>query len=201
MWQPRETGPSDPAYQEQLPCDFILKGQEAVVSPVTCNHDFSTDRLLQRYSSLSNLVKTTAWLLRYKQCFIDRVRKPNKFKTFSHYLSADELKYAEVKLIKYVQSQHFASSLKTCCSKNPVLSGNVCSRPMKKLRPVVVDEIFRVGGRLERAPVKYGNKHPSILSNNSHLTNLLFTDSILKLVTPAWDICGLHCDSTAGLSK
>ena len=114
------------------------------------------------------------------------VRKTQKtqstmLKTSSRYLSANELHYAELELIKYVQSQHFTSLLKICCSKNPVLSGNKCTRPMKKLRPVVVAGILRVGGRLERAPVQYGNKHPIILSNNSHLTDLFIHKQHLEV--------------------
>ena len=58
LWQPPETWPSNTAYPKQLPFDFIFKSQQVVVNTVTYNVDLSTDRLLHRYSSLSNLLKT-----------------------------------------------------------------------------------------------------------------------------------------------
>ena len=41
--------------------------------------------------------------------------------------------------------------------------------------------VLRVGGRLERAPVDYGNKHPVILPNNSHLIDLFIQEHHLEV--------------------
>ena len=44
---------------------------------------------------------------------------------------------------------------------------------MKKLHPVILDGVIRVGGRLERANVEFDLKHPILLPNNCHLTELV----------------------------
>ena len=45
---------------------------------------------------------------------------------------------------------------------------------MRKLHPVLdKNEILRVGGRLENAPVEYKTKHPIILPYRHHVTDLI----------------------------
>ena len=170
----------------QLPPSFVLKGQKAVVNSIFIDCNLSTDRLLQRYSSLLILLKTIALLVRYKLFSIFHVRRRlnlpyTDFVIFSRYPSAEELQYAKFELIKYVQFQYFSSLIKICSSKNRTLTGKGClfwknnrMHSMKKLQPIVVDGVFRFQGRMERAPVQYGNKHPAILPNNARLTNLPF---------------------------
>ena len=177
LWESDVNWPLNLTCQEQLPEDFVLKRKEAVVTAVVIDRRLSTDRLLQRYSSLPNLLKTTAWLMRYKCFLLFHVRKRLKllcteFAIPSRYPSVEELEYAKFELIKYVQFQHFSSLIKLCSSENPTLTRKDCSNSMRKLQPMIVDGVLRVGGRLERAPVQYGNKHPVILPNYSPLTDL-----------------------------
>ena len=48
------------------------------------------------------------------------------------------------------------------------------SRPLRKLNPVVVDGIIRVGGRLGNTDaVSYASKNPIILPNKHHVTDLI----------------------------
>ena len=48
------------------------------------------------------------------------------------------------------------------------------SSPLRKLNPVVVDGIIRVGGRLGNTDaVSYGLKHPIILPNKHHVTDII----------------------------
>lgn len=47
------------------------------------------------------------------------------------------------------------------------------SSPLRKLSPVLVDGILRVGGRLNKAPLSYETKHPYILPNKCHVTELI----------------------------
>ena len=115
--------------------------------------------------------------MRYKCFLLFHVRKRLKlpcteFAISSRYPSVEELEYAKFELIKYVQFQHFSSLIKLCSSENPTLTRKDCSNSMRKLQPMIVDGVLRVGGRLERAPVQYGNKHPVILPNYSPLTDL-----------------------------
>ena len=171
LWLPEFDWPSSPGGLVELPSEFLLQKRRAIVNTVT-NQDFSTERLIKSYSALSKLLKTTSWLLRYKKFLIGRIKNVNC--SFTTYLSADELKCAELELIKYKQLQHFSAVFKICSSSNKTSAQAKieCLRSMKKLQPMLVDGILRVGGRFERARISYGNKHPIILSNKSHLTNL-----------------------------
>ena len=180
LWLPEVDWPSSPGGPVELPSEFLLQRRRAIVNTVT-NQDLSTDRLIKRYSALPKLLKTTSWLLRYKKFLIGKVKNVNCSST--KYLSADELKCAEIELIKYIQLQHFSALFKICSSSNRTSAQAKfkCSRSMHKLQPMLVDGILRVGGRLERARINYGNKHPIILPNNSHLTNLFIQKHHLEV--------------------
>ena len=49
-------------------------------------------------------------------------------------------------------------------------------RYLQKLSSVISDGILRVGGRLKNAPVAYDVKHPIILPNDSHYTELIIRE-------------------------
>ena len=44
---------------------------------------------------------------------------------------------------------------------------------LNKLNPIFVDGILRVGGRLERATISFNAKHPMILPQHHHVTDLI----------------------------
>ena len=194
--------PSDPTTDEHtslesLSTDFIPKKREAIVNvtaaskPISCSVN---DRPIERYLSLPKLLKSTAWIIRYTQ--FCRARKSSTL--FSLYLSADKLQYAELALIKYVQLQHFSFFFKLCSSKNPVLAKESLARSLRKLHLMLVDGVLYVGGRLKRAPVDYGNKHPVILPNNLHQTDLFIQKHHLEVGHSGLDILGLRYVSTIG---
>ena len=60
---------------------------------------------------------------------------------------------------------------------------------MSKLNPVLIEGILRVGGRLEKAPIDYNARHPTILPNSSHFTNLLILHRH-NLVGDSWATLG-----------
>ena len=49
--------------------------------------------------------------------------------------------------------------------------GHSCA--LRKLNPILVDGVIRVGGRLERAPISFITKHPMILPPKHHVTELV----------------------------
>ena len=90
----------------------------------------------------------------------------------SRYTSAEGIQYAKFELIKHVQFQLFSSLIKICSSKNTTLKEKECLHFIGKLQLMVVDGVLRVGDRLKRAHVQYGNKHFVILPNNFPLIDL-----------------------------
>ena len=84
-------------------------------------------------------------------------------------LSVEELKDAELELIKSVQQKHFPYLFladHTKISKH-------CPRFMQKFQPILIKGIARVGGRLTNAAVESDLKHPIILPQHSQLTDLV----------------------------
>lgn len=49
--------------------------------------------------------------------------------------------------------------------------GHSCA--LRKLNPILVDGVLRVGGQLERAPISFHTKHPMILPPKHHVTELV----------------------------
>jgi len=76
----------------------------------------------------------------------------------------EELYTAEKALIMHTQHEHFSN----CFASNKSLP-----RSLQKLQPTVVDGILRVGGRLKQAQFDLDLKHPIILPQCSHLTELI----------------------------
>ena len=47
---------------------------------------------------------------------------------------------------------------------------------VSKLHPVVVDRLWRVGGRIGKTPLSFEKNHPVILPNKSVITSLIIRD-------------------------
>ena len=86
--------------------------------------------------------------------------------------------------MRYVQRKEFPD----VTALQPGADERSVKRPMKKmgasiskLNPQVQDGLLRVGGRIGRAPLSYELKHPVILPNKHHVTDLIIRDHHLKV--------------------
>ena len=52
---------------------------------------------------------------------------------------------------------------------------------MQKLQPIEIDGIVRLGGRLEKAVVKFDVKHPIILPQNCHFSELMIRQHYVEM--------------------
>ena len=84
---------------------------------------------------------------------------------------ANELKSAELELVKDVLHKHF--SYLVLGSPSASLNFNLLPRFIKKLHPIIADGVIRVEGRLEREDVEFDLKHPILFPNNFYLTELV----------------------------
>ena len=84
-------------------------------------------------------------------------------------LTVDELKAAEIALIRYVLQQHFPF-LTDLKNKNET---KFFARYMQNLQPIRFDGIVQVGGRMEKALVEFYEKHSLILPKNCHFSQLV----------------------------
>lgn len=99
----------------------------------------------ERFSSYERLLRTTARMRSWKT----KQRGPIK---------AQHVREAEICIIKYVQSQHFAEEIRQ------VKAGQVTKQDFAVLVPFIDKQgLMRVTGRLENGPFDYDRKHPIIV--------------------------------------
>ena len=115
-----------------------------------------------------------AWLLRCQTKF-SRCTKISKLEPPDLSLSIDELRNAATELIKFVQRAHFPDVFAQPKYAEQIAIKNLL-RYLQKLHPVILDGVLRVGGRLEMVPVDFDFKHPVILPQRSHFTELVIRE-------------------------
>lgn len=71
----------------------------------------------------------------------------------------EDLEKAEKAVISFVQKQHFPEEILSLNSGIAIKK----SSHLRKLDPVMIDGVLRVGGRLSRAALPKEAKHPAIL--------------------------------------
>ncbi|XP_048262969.1 uncharacterized protein LOC125385367 [Bombus terrestris] len=124
--------------------------QKKTICLTTNNND---NPLLHRYSSWTRLIRVVAWCLRWK----------HKQHLAAH-LTTDELTRAHNRVIKIIQSGHFATEIRTLQKDR---SRDVGGK-LQPLNPFLdEDGILRVGGRLTNSSIPFNQKHPIILPKAS----------------------------------
>ena len=121
------------------------------------------DRLLSYHSELNHLLRSIAWLTRFKRYMLDKSPQEKS-------LSADEIKIAELLVIKYVQESSYTDEIKRLKGTQPVKEKSSIAR----LNPVLNDDgLLVVGGRLKHSALSVTQKHPIILPYSSLLSKLI----------------------------
>lgn len=147
----------------------ICSGEDPEVKRETVSHCAATSStnsqpplhdLFNKVSSWNKLKRIVAWLCRYKQNLRAKSRGEA---TELGLLSVKELEEAECLIVKEVQKESFKGETV------PVKR----SSPLRKLDPIMVNGILRVGGRLAKAAVEEDTKHPIILPKNHPVTKLV----------------------------
>lgn len=149
--------------------------EEKQISLVTVNNEYCSefwDTLFEKFSSYSRLNRVVAYLLRYFDNYLQRHEKnlgP---------LTVDELKKAQVVILRQVQKKHFPREFSDLKSGKPIRDKNIFS-----LNPFV-DEVglIRVGGRLSNASVSYDQKHPILLPSKDPVVHLLMQKEHISLL-------------------
>lgn len=138
------------------------------------------DHFLYRFSTLSRLQRSVAYLLRFvyaKFLGQDLATGP---------LSCTELNRAMRMLVRVTQQTYFAELLQQLLKPNTIITPPTTAQ----LAPFLDDSgLIRVGGRLRCSTLNPDAKHPYLLPKSSHLTSLLiqsyhliFLHAGLKLV-------------------
>jgi hypothetical protein len=175
------TGPDflrDEAYEPHSP-DLLPEEIEAITSEVkktvftAAARTKSDVSLLERYSSLSKILRITAWILRFSNNCKLKVKTKQSSSSLPSPLTPDEINNAMMVWIRIIQDDSFHREL-TCLK-----DGKACptNSSILSLSPQL-DEvgILRVGGRLRHAPLPRDHRHPILLPRHSRLTTLIIWD-------------------------
>ena len=135
---------------------------DVVQSCCTVKDVSQIDNVVNHFSSFYRWKEAVAW----QTFLLPRAKKLDQKLDMSH-STVDELQHAELQLICYIQAREFLSVISL--SRSALLNNFSFSRPMSKL---LFEGIFCFGDRLEKAPIEYDARHPIILPNSSHFTNL-----------------------------
>jgi hypothetical protein len=127
------------------------------------------DTLLYKFSSLSKLLRVTAWILRFAHNVKSKAIKLAK-KSTPPPLSPAELQQSMNHFIKIVQQNEFATEIHHLKSNKPLSKK---SRLLTLCPFLDKDGLLRVGGRLRNANIPQNQKTPVLLPRQSPLTDML----------------------------
>ena len=135
-------------------------------------------RLLEHYSCFARLRNAVAWL-RHCKCLL--LAKVKNVRTLSvptkRILTTVDLEGATTDIIKLVQRGNFPNEL-SLLEDNENFSTIYMSKelrrsPLRKLCPVKVKGVLRVGGRLRHSNLPLERKYPVLLPARDHVTELI----------------------------
>ena len=164
LMKPESDWPTSGVLTDEPPEEFLSSKRQPVHTTIVVETEETVvERLLSRCSCLSKLKRVTAWILRLISTLQHRTQ--HTVHPQANFPSVEELQRAEMVVIRHVQQQHFPYL--------PSHKSNTLPRFMQKLHPVCVDGVFRVGGRIGQTVLSTDVKHPIILPQRSHSTELV----------------------------
>ena len=148
-----------------------------------------TDDLADRVTVFSNWFKTKramAICLRYKRRLLERVRQKRQHTDAEPVpsltespIEAEELKTAELVILKSVQRQVYEEEVVTLTAPQNSTEGIRLKKrsDLYRLDPFVAEDgVLRVGGRLKRSGQPFEVVHPVIMPKDHHVTRLIVAD-------------------------
>ena len=186
--------PRDPPYhQMEMSSDYPEIKQDVQIHIQTALSQPAEDvltKLFHRFSSWDKLRKAFAWLLRFKNWFVQKHchlsgnSSLSTSQTPQANLSVNEVQVTEKEIFRNLQKLSFPGvvealqrvprSLECLRQVKPELGKLMMATSLSKLNPMLAGEgILRVGGRLENAAISYDAKHQIILHYRHHVTNLI----------------------------
>lgn len=137
--------------------------------------------LHNKYSSLSKLIRVTAYIFRFKNNllfeFYQKKQLNNSYRKMTGFLTTKELINSRHYLIRISQEIDFCDKLIELQKQGQILANSSLS----KLYPFMDSNlILRLGGRIQNSDLNYETKHPILLRKQNPLAYLLFKDAHLK---------------------
>ncbi|CAG7725597.1 unnamed protein product, partial [Allacma fusca] len=141
----------------------IQEEKRTVVSHVNVKYDTS---MVTKYSSLGKLQRHSSWFLRFWKF----LQLKNKDEIQKGPLTVRELQTTLTLWVRAAQRTIFAEEVLAVQNKMPLPR----SSKLLTLSPMLDDNgLLRVGGRIDRAPLTFDERHPVMLPNAHHITRLI----------------------------
>ena len=167
--------------------------KEIQIYTTTLVQSKALDKLTSYYSSWLRLRRAIAWMLRYKQYLITKVRNKKQRslhesnpgsiqeKQVQHQLTVEDLQKSEREIIRQAQATSFLDVIKALKDDKGKGERTIKAAIKKtgssvyQLNPMwnPKEGLLRVGGRLVEAPVRESLKHPILLPYKHHVTHLI----------------------------
>ena len=153
LWKTDDLWPAGPPVLPEMPSEFCVpkvrfSKQNSSFATTTLSTQtidcYPFNELIKQCSSLLKLKRIVAWLLRFKQNVLGLIRG-SVTTNRNTLLSVTELENAELELIKQVQKTHFSF---IASYSSPEVDFQRLPRTIKRLCPIIINGILRVGGRL-----------------------------------------------------
>lgn len=185
LMKPEEVWPVNPDHLGELsPEDPEVKVSAATIS-VEQEEDDAVMSLINRSSSWRRLTRVMAWILRLRTLLWSKRKRREVTGGASQLasdvtahkdvldkekcLSLEEIKEAELEIIKFSQRRKFPEEF-SCLQRGECVKGN---SHIYKLSPLLEDGVLRVGGRLSKAAMPEESKHPAIIAKDLHISDLI----------------------------
>ena len=125
----------------------------------------------EHYSSYFKLLRHVAYILKIKRHWINVKRKCSEKINFKQ-LTVREIKTAEHQIIAQAQRECYHEELNSLRNNKPLQKAST----LLSLRPMLTDNLLRVGGRVAHSLLPFDSKHQIILAKKHHLSELLIKD-------------------------
>ena len=150
--------------------DPELKKETHVCSVNTKDKDV-LQIISEMYSDWKQFIKVVSWLLRFKKYVIHKFAgKSLSTPLMKGNLKPEEMDQAATLVIKFIQRRCFTEELQRLGSGRNLSSQHGA---LRKLQPIMIDGVMRVGGRLEHSNLAVAAKQPVILPKRSVITDMI----------------------------
>ncbi|XP_055527037.1 uncharacterized protein LOC129719671 [Wyeomyia smithii] len=140
-------------------------------SMVTVSNDDGLLAHFHKQSSFRKIQRVVGYILRFaKNC-----KKKRAERELGTHLTVSELRQSTETIAYVVQQFHFADEIKRVVTNQPC-------RKLGNLRPVYVNKLLRVGGRLDRSQLPFESRHPIILPDKDPVVRLLVQQMHIELL-------------------
>ncbi|GJQ87162.1 hypothetical protein Trydic_g8746 [Trypoxylus dichotomus] len=148
---------------------------EARKTTISCSST-TIQTVFNNYSSYAKLKRVIAYILR----FVKNCKLPKHQRTYKG-LSVDELKNSELVILKNVQIQSFSNDYHNLQRSKPLNNKS----KLLSLNPFLDSSgLLRVGGRLTQSNFSYDKRHPVIIPQSHHVSDIIARNEHIRL---------LHC--------